>query len=154
MRACQAVDKAAFDQIQTLCAVKLPGDGAYRLRQLEGVLPVCLAVRRDQGLNNVVTEKHGACERGFSLLLLAPNMTPGTLPQEVHEAVQSLNGSFTAYQLHWGYENFNYKEVLSRLLPADVAVPMGHEIVGHVAHFNLLPEHWPHRHLIGQANAS
>ena len=145
------VDRAVFESTQTLSAVKLPGDGAYRLRQVPGVLPLCLRARKDRGIQNVLTEKHGACDRGFSLLLLGPNVSTEALPQQVQEAVQAHHGTFTTYQLRLSYDSFDYKESLTRLLPAHIAVPMGYEVIGHVAHFNLLWEHWPHRRLIGQA---
>ncbi|OLP86703.1 tRNA (guanine(37)-N1)-methyltransferase [Symbiodinium microadriaticum] len=147
------IDRATFSRIEHVWAVKAPGDGAYRLRQLPEVLPLCYGAGRKsklQNFQNVMTERNGACEPGFSLLLLAPNVTSSNVPQDVHDAVQGFEGSFTEYELKLGYENFDYKEVLTQLLPSNVAVPMGYEVVGHIAHFNLLPEHWPHRHVIGQ----
>ena len=149
------IDRAAFDRTEHLWAVKAPGDGAYRLRQLPEVLPLCYGAGRKgklQNFQNVLTEKTGAgaCEPGFSLLLLAPNVTSSNVPEDVRDAVQGFEGSFKEYELKLGYENFDYKEVLTELLPTNVAVPMGYEVVGHLAHFNLLPEHWPHRHVIGQ----
>eukprot|EP00438_Fugacium_kawagutii_P017799 Skav205882 [mRNA] locus=scaffold766:338590:340321:+ [translate_table: standard] len=88
---------------------------------------------------------------GHSLLLLDFGVSPPDLPEEMSEMISEFQGSFTKYRLDLNYDNYTYKEVLSRLLPGDsLPVPTGYEVVGHIAHFNLLEQHWPHRFLIGQ----
>ena len=82
------------------------------------------------------------------LLLLDSSVAPSDLPQELLQRVQSLEGKFCRYTLRLSYKHFSYKQVLERLLPTKV--PTGYEIVGHIAHFNLQEDHWPHRSLIGQ----
>lgn len=43
-----------------------------------------------------------------------------------------------------------YFEVLKELLPADVTIPSGYEVVGHLAHLNLRENQFPHKYLIGK----
>lgn len=44
-------------------------------------------------------------------------------------------------------------EVLTRLLPKTLSenhmIPSSFEVIGHIAHLNLLPAHEPHKKLIG-----
>ena len=136
--------KAELETEQELWAARLPGDGAYRLGQLPGVLDLCLPRSKEQGICNVVTEGDD------SLLLLAPGKTPEHLPAVAQEFMRELGGSFVLHRLTLGYEQLTYKQALSRLLPPWVSVPSGYEVVGHIAHFNLQEQHWPHRTLIGQ----
>ena len=152
--------------------MRMPHNGAYRLRQalskshpagtetggIGGVrkgqnlgqnwADFILKQRKEQGIFNVVSEAgaHGA----YSLLLLAHEVAPADLPEDMQNLIATFQGSFTRYTLVLNYQNYSYKEVLSRLLPSTITVPSGYEIVGHIAHFNLLDQHWPHRFLIGE----
>lgn len=156
--------------------MRLPNNGAYRLRQaLSARLDFVLKQRKEQGIFNVIVRKsmkenqektvkrseskgqqilsqshqEGAQSDHETLLLLDFEVSPSDLPEEMHEMISEFQGSFTKYRLDLNYDNYNYKEVLSRLLPG-IPVPTGYEVVGHIAHFNLLEQHWPHRFLIGQ----
>lgn len=48
------------------------------------------------------------------------------------------------------YEHLKAEEVLRKILPSHVEVPVGFETVGHLAHVNLRPEHDPYKFIIGQ----
>eukprot|EP00434_Breviolum_minutum_P001796 symbB.v1.2.001591.t1/scaffold88.1/size340390/26 len=152
----QLVQKELFDTVQELWAVRVPNDGAYRLRQVLSMPDtehLLLKQRKEQGIFNVVPTSQGidiSEEGNYSLLLLASEVSRNDVPNDVHQLIASFNGSFTRYSLVLNYDSFSYKEVLSRLLPSTVTVPCGYEIVGHVAHFNLQEQHWPYRFLIGQ----
>lgn len=148
--------------------MRMPHNGAYRLRQVlsksdsgragtetggirkgrmrQNWADFILKQRKEQGIFNVVSETLGA----HSLLLLAHEVSPADLPEEMQNLIAAFQGSFTRYTLVLNYHNYSYKEVLSRLLPSTITVPSGYEIVGHIAHFNLLDQHWPHRFLIGE----
>ena len=146
----------------------MPHNGAYRLRQAlsksdsgragtetggirkgpmrQNWADFILKQRKEQGIFNVVSETLGA----HSLLLLAHEVSPADLPEEMQNLIAAFQGSVTRYTLVLNYHNYSYKEVLIRLLPSTITVPSGYEIVGHIAHFNLLDQHWPHRFLIGE----
>ena len=149
--------------------MRVPENGAYRLRQalenkrqkrtkrqepgcrIQSLADFILTQRKDLGIFNVVhvdgPNADGACS--YSLLLLAFEVSPADLPEEMHSLIVTFQGSFTRHTMVWSYDNYTYKEVLSRLLP-NISVPSGYEVVGHIAHFNLLEQHWPHRFIIGQ----
>ena len=148
--------------------MRMPHNGAYRLRQalskdpratercirkdgkgLQNWADFILKQRREQGIFNVVSEALDDLG-AHSLLLLAHEVSPADLPEEMQNLITTFQGSFTRYTLVLNYNNYSYKEVLSRLLPSTITVPSGYEIVGHIAHFNLLDQHWPHRFLIGE----
>lgn len=54
------------------------------------------------------------------------------------------------YSICLDYTFWTADEVLSSILPEDVSVPGSFEMVGHLIHLNLLPEHSPYKHIIGQ----
>lgn len=111
---------------------------------MPGVDAFCYPQRKEQGVLNVVRED------GLTLLLLAPDVEPKSLPPNLQQQMKSVQGSLTQYKLALDYNCYSYKDALKQLLPPLVTVPTGYEIVGHIAHFNLQEEHWPHRCLIGQ----
>jgi len=59
-------------------------------------------------------------------------------------------GAKIFYEVHLGYEDYTFEEVLRKLLPESVDPPASFESIGHIAHFNLRDEVWEYRHVIGQ----
>jgi len=57
--------------------------------------------------------------------------------------------SLQRYPLELGWKDCSVSDVLHKLLPVGVLVPVGFEVAGHVAHLNLREEQLPHKHLIG-----
>jgi tRNA (guanine37-N1)-methyltransferase len=41
-------------------------------------------------------------------------------------------------------------KLVQKILPPEVEVPSSFEAVGHIAHYNLRPQHEPYKHAIGQ----
>ena len=75
-------------------------------------------------------------------VLLFPAATP--LPEPL------LQYESTSQSLPLTYSNFSYHDVLREILPNNLPIPTGFETIGHIAHFNLSPEHFPYKHTIGQ----
>lgn len=48
------------------------------------------------------------------------------------------------------YENFSMQEVLKEVLPKGIEVPGGFEMVGDIAHMNLLKSQMEHKKIIGE----
>lgn len=71
-----------------------------------------------------------------------PQAVMAVLVKPTFELVQC---SLTLYYNYW-----QMNEVLRSLLPDDVVVPTGFEMVGHIAHLNLSYEHAPYKKLIAQ----
>ena len=67
------------------------------------------------------------------------------IPLELEEL-----GTKIFYEVHLGYEDYSFEEVLRKLIPSDIDPPTSFESIGHIAHFNLRDEVWPFRQLIGQ----
>lgn len=129
------IHRELFNDVQELWAVRMPHNGAYRLRQVlsksdsgragtetggirkgrmrQNWADFILKQRKEQGIFNVVSETLGA----HSLLLLAHEVSPADLPEEMQNLIAAFQGSFTRYTLVLNYHNYSYKEVLSRLLP-------------------------------------
>ncbi|CAE8692669.1 unnamed protein product [Polarella glacialis] len=138
-------DQTVFDTSEELWALRLPGDGAHRLKRLPGVKQFCYPARAGVGdarVRNVISVGEDA--EG------PPGCTFEDLPSELRQVLQQAGGDAVRYVLHLSYCHLLYKEVLNRLLPEDVSEPTSYEVVGHIAHFNLKDEHWPHRHTIGK----
>lgn len=54
------------------------------------------------------------------------------------------------YSICLDYAFWTADEVLTSILPEGIPVPGSFEMVGHLIHLNLLPEHSPYKHVIGQ----
>ncbi|CAE8684969.1 unnamed protein product [Polarella glacialis] len=147
-------DQTVFDTSEELWALRLPGDGAHRLKRLPEVKQFCYPARAGVGdarVRNLISVGEDAeGSPGCTLLLLRPGVGVEDLPSELRQVLQQAGGDAVRYVLQLSYCNLLYKEVLNRLLPEDVSVPTSYEVVGHIAHFNLKDEHWPHRHTIGK----
>ena len=78
---------------------------------------------------------------GHKLVLFDPDTA-------VPEALQAY--PVQEHQVQLTYDDLTAEQVLKEILPAEVTVPTGFETVGHIAHFNLLPEQMPYKELIGQ----
>ena len=48
------------------------------------------------------------------------------------------------------YDDFTMEQILRKILPENVVVPSSFEAIGHIAHLNLKPEHFPYKEIIGQ----
>lgn len=92
-----------------------------------------LLLLRNQDNSNVLHNKES-----ISLDILRSNKDDSDLSLEVGPELEI---SVDYRQLSYGY-------ILSKLLP--VPVPSAYEQIGHVAHFNLKPDHAPYGELIGQ----
>lgn len=55
------------------------------------------------------------------------------------------------FDLQVSYENWNFQEVMSAVLPEEIDGVSGFSEIGHIAHFNLRDAALPYRHLIGQS---
>ena len=64
--------------------------------------------------------------------------------------LKEANKDSFSYELVLDYSYWNVEEVLDVLLPEDVSRPTSFEIVGHLIHLNLLPEHEPYKYVIAQ----
>ncbi len=47
-------------------------------------------------------------------------------------------------------KNFTMNEMMRDILPSGIDPPSSFEVIGHIAHLNLRPEHLPHRHKIAE----
>ncbi|CAK0884141.1 unnamed protein product, partial [Prorocentrum cordatum] len=157
----EVFDPALFDTCVELWAVRLPAAGVGRLLRAPEFEQLVYTPRKKQRrrsgtgarlVRNVVQE--GPSQDGggpaSALLLLRPGLGPSELPPEAAALVAEARGELVPHSLRLGYEGVGYRDALRRLLPAGVAPPCSYEVVGHVAHFNLLDEQMPHRHVIGQ----
>jgi len=76
------------------------------------------------------------------LLLLDPSIV------EIPETLRDYE--ILPHTILLGYDHFSAEEVLKEILPNGTVIPTGFETIGHIAHYNLKPEHMPYRYIIGQ----
>ncbi|EGR26893.1 TRM5 tRNA methyltransferase 5, putative [Ichthyophthirius multifiliis] len=48
------------------------------------------------------------------------------------------------------FDDFTINEILEKIIPLEFGIPSGFETIGHIAHFNLKPNQFPYKYLIGQ----
>lgn len=84
------------------------------------------------------------------MIILKEGLRADNLSAELLASVKSAEGELRTHSVELGYDELSAQEVLRALLPSSVEVPTGFETVGHLVHFNLRPEHLPHRRLIGE----
>ena len=78
--------------------------------------------------------------------LLSPSSSPSLSPSPCPFPL-----TLVPYTLHLSFSSYSFDEVIRRLLPPSIPPPSSFSVVGHIAHLNLLPIHFPHRHLIAAA---
>ncbi|EWS71696.1 tRNA (guanine(37)-N1)-methyltransferase, putative (macronuclear) [Tetrahymena thermophila SB210] len=71
-------------------------------------------------------------------------------PEALKKKVQDFGLEIVDYEVNIGFDNIPVNEILEKIIPAEIGVPTGYETVGHIAHFNLKPQQYPYKHLIGQ----
>lgn len=93
--------------------------------------------------------------KGRKCLLLKPSILakqPETWGPVVSQLVKEDEVGIVPYELKLDYDYWNYRDVLSTLLPEELHddIPSGFNTAGHVAHLNLRDQHLPYKMLIGQ----
>lgn len=93
--------------------------------------------------------------KGRKCLLLKPSISPKkpeTWGPVVSQLVKEDEVGIVPYELKLDYDYWNYRDVLSTLLPEELHddIPSGFNTAGHVAHLNLRDQHLPYKMLIGQ----
>lgn len=93
--------------------------------------------------------------KGRKCLLLKPSISPKqpeTWGPLVSQLVNQEEVGIIPYELKLDYDYWNYRDVLSTLLPEELHddIPSGFNTAGHVAHLNLRDQHLPYKMLIGQ----
>lgn len=145
------LDRSLFDETVTIKAlvvkkqrlpVMLKCLKRYKLKQ-KNVKPV------------VELDKLHPKSKTHRLLLLDPNFVSSweDMPETVKEQLEGedLNlCDMEEYNLRLSYENWNFQEVMSAVLPETVDGLSGFSEIGHIAHFNLREEALPFRFLIGK----
>mmetsp|Transcript_56411 Transcript_56411/g.121943 ORF Transcript_56411/g.121943 Transcript_56411/m.121943 type:complete len:446 (-) Transcript_56411:15-1352(-) len=137
-----------LDRVEQLLAIRMPGHLAHALKRLPEMEQLTYPGKRNRGLRVVLNERNEGIIS--SLLLLKPGVDRDALPQHVQEQIEAAGGDLVPHTLRLSYENLGYREALRQLLPEGVDVPSRYETVGHIAHFNLQEQQWPHRHIIGR----
>lgn len=92
-------------------------------------------------------------ENSKRLIRLQPSEALDTVLEDasMKELLAAADAEIKTDELTIGYDNMPTDEALRALLPESVSVvPSSFETAGHIAHMNLLAEHLPHRHLIGE----
>lgn len=93
-------------------------------------------------------------EKDPKCVLLRPDIKhddSSTWPTTVSDLVQKQTVDIIPYDLHLDYSHWPAHEILEAILPEDMHddIPSGFNPVGHIAHFNLRPQHLPYKSLIG-----
>ena len=149
LRAAAASAVAAdIDRTTILRVVRVLGVEVDRSRCSDFIEAAQPHVLRLRGVRSV-----RSCGERSNMVLLDPSyQDEACLPDAIKRAVGLLAVSeeLHAVEVTLGYDELSAQEVLRQLLPHDIAVPTGHEQVGHIVHLNLRPEQRPHRFVIGQ----
>jgi tRNA (guanine37-N1)-methyltransferase len=93
--------------------------------------------------------------QGRKCILLKPEISadaPETWSNVLKEAVARDDLSVIPYELRVDYEYWDYREVMTSILPEEAhdCIPQGFNTVGHVAHLNLREHALPYKKLIGE----
>lgn len=144
--AAPALDVAQFDQVLELPALRVP---ARRVGELQKDADLKALLYRRRGIRNILAMDSGPGDT-LRLLLLQPGTGREALPPAATALLEAGVAQLVSHELRLGYEHFTAEEALQRVLPEGVEVPRGFETVGHLAHFNLRDQQWPHRQAIGQ----
>ena len=92
-------------------------------------------------------------ENSCKLLLLSNEISSkhqNEWPKDLNEFISSNKMEIRDYEIMKDYDDFNMVEILSMLLPKNVIVPSGFEIIGTIAHLNLRGEQLNYKSRIGQ----
>jgi tRNA (guanine37-N1)-methyltransferase len=136
-----SIDRAAVSQSIAVLSVHLDNAQCASFMEMAGPhmlrMPGVKPVRKGE-------------EDGRRIVLLSETLRDGALPSDLRRALDSVRGELSYVDVHLGYDDLGWQEVLRQLLPPGVVVPSSYEEVGHVIHLNLRPEQRPYRFLIGQ----
>ena len=152
------IDKSQFHSVQRTHGIEVPDKMCNKLHKL--MKPFILRQRRQRPIV-VSSNKDPVTGRPLRTVIVdpefgdtaTPERTYERLPESVRAFIDQHKLAVVPHEVHETYENLNAEQVLRKLLPADVEVPVSFEAVGHVAHFNLRKEQLPYKHLIGQVCA-
>eukprot|EP00750_Incisomonas_marina_P017584 INCI2250.1.p1 GENE.INCI2250.1~~INCI2250.1.p1 ORF type:complete len:516 (+),score=73.01 INCI2250.1:251-1798(+) len=151
------IDKSQFHSVQRTHGIEVPDKMCNKLHKL--MKPFILRQRRQRPIV-VSSNKDPVTGRPLRTVIVdpefgdtaTPERTYERLPESVRAFIDQHKLAVVPHEVHETYENLNAEQVLRKLLPADVEVPVSFEAVGHVAHFNLRKEQLPYKHLIGQVH--
>ena len=141
------LDKEAFKQVTKLAALKVQCRDTTKV--VKGLAEFLLKVK---GQRSVVPDLDDP--KQFRRVLLDPDQVkPEVDQQEWPSAVANFSEveiTPVSHELVRSYAECSVQEVLTKILPAGVEVPLSFETVGHIAHFNLRECHEPYKYIIGQ----
>ncbi|KAG0129338.1 guanine(37)-N1-methyltransferase [Tuber indicum] len=146
-RAMRTLDPSFFQKTIPLTAAHVL-DG----RNIPRVTKECARdLLRVPRLRSVITQKDDmGVER--KLLLLRPEVKHddlSTAQPQTREFVEERIIKLEPYTLHMKYENWNYEEIMSAILPEDLEeIPCAFTQAGHLAHLNLREQYLPYKRLI------
>jgi tRNA (guanine37-N1)-methyltransferase len=127
------LDKSLFRRVIRIPVIRVDASEVAGLRT--GLLKdVVLVVPR---LKTIIPDQHDPSKR---LILLDESKL---------DKSSALSEHLLQHELVLDYDFWSAEELLRCILPEDICIPSSYEMVGHLLHLNLLPQHTPYKHLIG-----
>jgi len=129
-----ALDRAMFRTVVNCIGVRVKAQDVTAVQKALGKKSL-LAIRN---VRNVVSDGEN-----HRVVLLDPASNKGE--DELKRILSGIDFEAKDHTVEVGYEQLQADEILRKLLPSEIEVPSGFETIGHIAHFNLRPEHEPYK---------
>jgi len=142
-------DKSIFNQEVVTTSLEIPTKHCNTIRILLKNQLINQDIKKWNPIQKSPINGH---ETSHKIIVLCMNFDPDNVPLNVTEFYEShdIPLRFIPFKFIKTFYDFTTHEILKRLLPPTVTIPTSFETVGHIAHFNLIEDQLPYKHLIGQ----
>jgi len=127
------IDKSQFNKTLDILALRVQSNKVQAI--LKGYRSAVWSFPRRKSVMDCPDEP-----KSYKLILFADE-----IPDDLLEL-----GTKIYYQVHIGYDDYSFEEVIRKLIPLDIDPPASFESIGHIAHFNLRDDVMPFGKLIGE----
>lgn len=142
-RGMKILDRDAFAKTVAIPAITIaPGTNLQKIVKL--LKPLLLKLQQFKPIEGA--------DDARKILLLNPNLVKNwnDVPKEMEEEFHVSSRDFTQHNVTIQYHNYQLKDLLRSILPANIENVSSFSQIGHIVHVNLKEEVTPFKHIVGQ----